>query len=96
MPYRHLTLEERRTLFRPLNAKVPVAAIARHRAIRRNFFHEQRGYAGYFPLTAHDLSRQRRRRRRRPIKSDALRRHVVEKLEACRSVAAADRRAAKA
>jgi IS30 family transposase len=29
MPHRHLSLEERRTLFRLLQAKVPVAEIAR-------------------------------------------------------------------
>ena len=29
MPYRHLTLEERRTLFRLLHAKVPINEIAR-------------------------------------------------------------------
>lgn len=36
MPYRHLTVDERRTLFRLLNANAPVAEIAhqlgRHRA----------------------------------------------------------------
>ena len=67
-----LDLDERRTIFRLLNAKVPVAAIARqlgrhrstiHREVRRNHFHEQREYAGYFPLTAQDRARQRRQRR---------------------------------
>ena len=59
MPYRHLTLEERRTLFRLLNAKVPVAEIANqlgrhrstiHREIGRNLFREVKEYRGYFPL----------------------------------------------
>ena len=49
MPYRHLTLEERRALFRRLHAKVPVVEIARqlgrHRAtiyreIGRNLFRD--------------------------------------------------------
>ena len=70
--YQQLDLDERRTIFRMLNAKVPVAGIARqlgrhrstiHREIRRNHFHEQREYAGYFPLTAQDRARQRRQRR---------------------------------
>jgi transposase, IS30 family len=54
--YRHLTLEERRTLFRLLNAKLPIQEIAaqlgRHRStiyreIARNEFREVRQYRGY-------------------------------------------------
>jgi len=56
--YRQLALDERRTIFRLLNAKVPVAAITQqlgrhrsaiHREISRNHFREQREYAGYYP-----------------------------------------------
>jgi IS30 family transposase len=55
-PYRHFTLEERRTLFRLLNAKLPIREIAgqlgRHRStiyreIARNEFREVRQYRGY-------------------------------------------------
>ena len=51
--YRHFTLEERRTLFRLLNAKLPIKEIAaqlgRHRStiyreIARNEFREVRQY----------------------------------------------------
>ena len=52
-PYRHFTLEERRTLFRLLNAKLPIKEIAgqlgRHRStiyqeIARNEFREVKWY----------------------------------------------------
>ena len=55
-PYRHFTLEERRTLFRLLNAKLPIKEIAgqlgRHRSticreIARNKFREVKQYRGY-------------------------------------------------
>ena len=61
MPYRHLTLEERRTLFRLLHAKVPLnesaRQLGRHRAtiyreISRNLFREVKAYRGYYPITA--------------------------------------------
>jgi transposase, IS30 family len=90
--YRQLELDERRTIFRLLDAKLPVAAIASrlgrprstiHREIRRNPFHDERAYAGYFPLIADDLARERRQRRRKLSRHDSLRRHVVEKLTAC-------------
>ena len=54
--YRHFTLEERRTLFRLRNAKLPIKEIAsqlsRHRAtiyreIARNEFREVKEYRGY-------------------------------------------------
>jgi transposase, IS30 family len=89
-PYRHFTLEERRTLFRLVNAKLPVEEIAgqlgRHRStlyreIARNEFREVKEYRGYYPLTAHDSARQRRQRQRKLIRKARLREHVVEKLE---------------
>ncbi len=55
-PYRHFTLEERRTLFRLLNAKLPINEIAsqlgRHRStiyreIARNELREVKQYRGY-------------------------------------------------
>jgi transposase, IS30 family len=89
MPYRHLTLEERRTIFRLLNAKVPVAEIARqlgrhratiHREISRNLFRDVKEYRGYFPITAEDSARRRRQRRRKLIQDACLRRHVTAML----------------
>lgn len=90
--YRQLNLDERRTIFRLLNAKVPVAAIAQqlgrhrstlHREISRNHFHEQREYAGYVPMIAHDLAGRRRRRLKKLSQNDCLRRYVIDGLERC-------------
>jgi transposase, IS30 family len=90
--YRHLTFEERRTLFRLLNAKLPVDTIAaqlgRHRStlyreIARNEFREVKEYRGYYPLTAEDSARRRRRRQRKLVKDGSLREHIVEKLALC-------------
>jgi IS30 family transposase len=88
--YRHFTLEERRTLFRLLNARLPIKEIAgqlgRHRStiyreIARNEFREVRQYRGYYPVTAEDSARRRRRRQRKLVRDAHLRGHVVEKLE---------------
>lgn len=88
--YRHFTLEERRTLFRLLNAKLPIREIAgqlgRHRStiyreIARNEFREVRHYRGYYPITAEDSARCRRRRQRKLARDAHLRGHVVEKLK---------------
>ena len=83
---------ERRTLFRLVEARRPVGEIAerlgRHRStiyreLGRNRFRDgDRGLCGYFPLTAHDLARGRRRRRRKLAADDGLRAHVVERLKA--------------
>jgi transposase, IS30 family len=90
--YSQLDLDERRTLFRLVEARRPVGEIAerlgRHRStvyreLGRNRFRDgDRGFYGYFPLTAHDLARGRRRRRRRLAADDALRARVVERLRA--------------
>src|SRR4051794_29566602 len=73
--YRHLDLDERRTLFRLVEARTPVGEIARrlgrhpstiHRELGRDRFRDgDRGFCGYFPLTAQDLARRRRQRRRK-------------------------------
>ena len=81
--YRHLDLDQRRTLFHLVEARTPVGEIARrlgrhpstiHRELGRNRFRDgDRGFRGYFPLTAHDLARrrrQRRRQRRRKLAAD--------------------------
>src|SRR3954453_21169507 len=60
--YRHLDLDERRTLFRLVEARPPVGEIARrlgrhpstvYRELGRNRFRDgDRGFCGYFPLNA--------------------------------------------
>ena len=79
--YRQLDLDERRTLFRLVEARTPVGEIAarlgRHpstvyRELGRNRFRDgDRGFCGYFPLTAQDLARRRRQRRRKLAADDA-------------------------
>lgn len=90
--YRQLDLAERRTIFRALNARVPVAVIAQelgrhrstiHREISRNHFHGQREYVGYYPLNAQDLASERRKRQRKLCRNDLLRRYVMAGLERC-------------
>ena len=90
--YRQLDLDERRTLFRLVEARRPVGEIAarlgRHRSTiyrelgRDRFRDGDRGFRGYFPLTAQDLASRRRQRRRKLAADDGLRAHVVERLEA--------------
>ncbi len=90
--YGQLDLDERRTLFRLVEARRPVGEIAarlgRHRStvyreLGRNRFREgDRGFCGYFPLTAQDLADRRRRRRRKLAADDGLRAHIVERLTA--------------
>src|SRR5215213_5931972 len=89
-PYQRFTLEERRTLFRLLNAKLPIKEIAgqlgRHRStiyreIARNEFREVKQYRGYYPVTAEDSARRRRRRQRKLVRDAHLRTHIVEKLK---------------
>jgi IS30 family transposase len=89
-PYRHFTLEERRTLFRLLHAKLPITEIAgqlgRHRStiyreIARNEFREVKQYRGYYPVTAEDSARRRRRRQCKLVRDPRLRSHGVEKLK---------------
>jgi IS30 family transposase len=86
---RQLTLEDRRTIFRLLHAKVGVREIAdrlgRHRStvyreIRRNEFREIKLYRGYYPVTAHDSARRRRQRQRKLIRDACLREQVLAKL----------------
>ena len=79
--YRQLDLGERRTLFRLVEARRPVGEIAerlgRHpstiyRELGRNRFRDgDRGFCGYFPLTAQGLARRRRQRRRKLVADDS-------------------------
>ena len=88
--YRRFGLDQRRTLFRLVEARRPAGEIAerlgRHRStiyreLGRNRFRDgDRGFCGYFPLTAQDLADRRRRRRRKPAADDGPRAHVVERL----------------
>ncbi len=88
--YRHLDLDERRTLFRLVEARTPVGEIARrlgrhpstvYRELGRNRFRDgDRGFCGYLPLNAQDLARRRRQRRRKLAVDDGLREHVVGRL----------------
>jgi IS30 family transposase len=90
--YRQLDLDQRRTLFRLVEARTPVGEIAarlgRHpstvyRELGRNRFRDgDRGFCGYFPLNAQDLARRRRQRRRKLAADDDLREHVTERLKA--------------
>jgi len=89
--YRQLELDERRTLFRLVEARTPVSEIARrlrrhpstiYRELGRNRFRDgDRGSCGYFPLNAQDLARRRRQRRRKLAADDDLREHVVGRLK---------------
>src|SRR5215208_7113368 len=90
--YHQLDLDERRTLFRLVEARRPVGEIAGRLGRRRSTIHRELGrdrfrdgdpgFCGYFPLTAQDLADRRRQRRRKLADDDGLRAHVVERLEA--------------
>ena len=90
--YRQLDLDQRRTLFRLIEARTPVGAIAQrlgrhpstvYRELGRNRFRDgDRGFCGYFPLNAQDLARRRRQRRRKLAADEGLRAHVTERLKA--------------
>src|SRR5256885_12245718 len=89
--YRQIDVDERRTLFRLVEARTPVGEIAQrlgrhpptiHRELGRNRFRDgDRGSCGYFPLTAQDLARRRRQRRRKMAADEGLRAHVTQRLE---------------
>src|SRR5690349_7128574 len=101
--YRQLELNERRTLFRLVEARRPVGEMAerlgRHRStvyrelgrnrvelepwLRRYRYHEHAYFEGYFPRTAQDLARERRRRLGKLRRDAGLRAYVVGKLRAC-------------
>jgi IS30 family transposase len=90
--YRHLGLDQRRTLFRLVEARTPIGEIAQrlgrhpstiYRELGRNRFRDgDRGFCGYFPLNAQDLARRRRQRRRKLAADEGLRAHVTERLKA--------------
>lgn len=90
--YLHLDLDERRRIYRLHAKKLSVAAIARElgrhrstifRELRRNAWAdpEHKAYDGYFPVTAQDLARDRRRRQRKLSRHAALRHSIVDRLQ---------------
>jgi IS30 family transposase len=90
--YLHLDLEDRRRIYRLHAKKLSVDAIARElgrhrstifRELRRNAWSdpEHKAYNGYFPVTAQDLARDRRRRQRKLLHHSALRDSIVDRLE---------------
>ena len=89
---RHLDLDGRRTPSRTVEARRPVGEIAARPGRHRSTIHREpgrsrcrdgdRGFRGYFPLTARDLARRRRQRRRTLAADPAPREQVVERPEA--------------
>ena len=68
-PYTHLSLDERRELFRLRSAKIPMRVIAQrlsrhpstlYREIKRNWFQDEEPlYRGYFHVAAHAMAHRR-------------------------------------
>ncbi len=94
----HLGLDERRSLFRFREARVPVAEITsrlgRHRStiyreLARNRLRDpdatwdrRRDMSGYYPVTAQDQALARRRRLAKLARHEDLLAHVVDRLRA--------------
>ena len=88
--YKHISFSERRHIYRLQDQKLSVREIAfvmgRHpssiyREVQRNtFWHEERSHRGYFPVTAQELTQQRRARLCKLLRYTALRDHVIGKL----------------
>lgn len=90
-PYSHLSLDDRRRIYRMQAKKLPIEEIARalgkhrstiYREVKRNTFvdREWRDCDGYFPVTAHDLAKDRRRRQRKLLRHKALRQVVIDRM----------------
>jgi len=92
LPYTHLTLAERREIYRLRSAQVPVAAIAQrldrhpstiYREISRNWMHDDEPlYRGYFHVAADMQARARRQRLGKLSRHPALAVHVIDCLKA--------------
>ncbi|MHB8287597.1 MAG: helix-turn-helix domain-containing protein, partial [Caulobacteraceae bacterium] len=89
--YDHLSLSDRREIYRLHEAKVPIRMIAErlgrhrssiHRELRRNWFQDGRYLRGFFPITAQELTMRRRRRIGKLHRDPALAAHVVDRLNA--------------
>ena len=107
MPRRQLTLEERRTIFRLLNAKCPIKEIASqlkryrstaHCEINRTQFGDAKEDLGYFPISADDRARHHRQRRRKLVRDARRRRrpYGAGLIASRQMVAQADRTSAEA
>jgi len=91
-PYTHLSLDERRELFRLRSAKIPMRVIAQrlnrhpstlYREIKRNWFHDEEPlYRGYFHVAAHAMAHGRRTRLSKLARHPALAAYVVDRLQA--------------
>ncbi len=96
--FQHLTLDERRSLFRMQEARLGVtemaARLGRHRStiyreLGRNRYRDpdasrnsRRNMSGYYPVTAQDLARARRQRLAKLARHEELLAHVVDRLRA--------------
>ena len=91
--YVHLSLDERRRLFRLREAKMPIAEIAAalgrhrstvHREIARNWWHDAQmpQAEGYWPLTAQDLAVRRRHAGAKLERHAELAAAVIDRLRA--------------
>ncbi|MBI0539776.1 IS30 family transposase [Roseomonas sp. KE2513] len=89
--YTQLSFAERRALYRLLDARCPVAEIARqlgrhrstiHREIKRNFHRdEDPSFSGYFPVAAQEMAHDRRQRWRKIVVHPHLRRYLLQHLQ---------------
>jgi len=89
--YNHLTMDERRQIYRLTGQKISITEIAarlgRHRStifreIQRNWHNAGKDCRGYFPVTAQDFCERRRRIARTKIVRHAeLRNYVIGKLK---------------
>ena len=96
--FQHLTLDERRSLFRMQEARLGVTEMAArlgryrstiYRELGRNCFRDpgasrdsRRNMSGYYPVTAQDIAHARRRRLAKLARHEELLAHVVDRLRA--------------
>ena len=89
--YNHLTLDDRRLIFRLWEAKASIRGIAErlgchrstiYREVRRNWYDDAEAprMSGYFPTVAHDATARRRRHLGKLHRNEALAAEVVAKL----------------
>ncbi len=91
-PYTHLSLDERRELFRLRSAKIPMRVIAQrlnrhpstlYREVKRNWFQDEEPlYRGYFHVAAHAMAHSRRARLGKLSRNQPLAAYVVERRQA--------------
>jgi transposase, IS30 family len=91
-PYTHLSLDERRELFRLHSARIPMRVIAQrlnrhpstlYREVKRKWFYDKEPlYRGYFHVVAHEMAHGRRARLSKLSRNQPLAAYVVEQLQA--------------